>query len=534
MPKSKKNVLFQKLNNLHWYDENIELIKQYITTKQFPPTFSEFKRRKWAENYKNFSVVDDYLQYDDAENDLSLTVIPNSEVESTLHDMYTNPDEGYGLGIQSFYEKIRFKYLNISRQQAIDFLKKQTAYQLTKKERPIVNKPIVGNYPNERWAIDLVDIKAYESHNKGNKWILTGIDYFSKKVFGCALFDKSDRSVVEGLQYCVDTQMEGTYPHLLQSDNGSEFKNYRMKEWAERHGVTQIFTDTHTPTGNALIENANNFIRRMIREGFVRHSHDPNPMDWVNHLQHYLNSRNDSKHSVTKKKPDEIWVEGRDFNKKHPAIVEIKEKLIAKAKKRLTEAKHTELKVGDFVRISNAKLYSEVRKVIKEGGQKHVPIKFSPQIYMVATVIRPKKASGYSNNQYEVKTLNGHIVRTETRINQMGGQDRVREAIRFFASELQKVDKDSEVLLTNAEGQKLNNIGINDFNAEEIDEMEQERERKRARAKELAQARKENKKKEEPVPERRSTRTRVPNRQFNDYVTDGKIEVNFNDPDNNV
>ena len=59
--------------------------------------------------------------------------------------------------------KVRFKYLNISRQQATDFLRKQTGYQLIKKERPIVNKPIVGNYPNERWAIDLIDIKTYES-----------------------------------------------------------------------------------------------------------------------------------------------------------------------------------------------------------------------------------------------------------------------------------------------------------------------------------------------------------------------------------
>ena len=255
------------------------------------------------------------------------------------------------------------------------------------------------------------------------------------------------------------------------------------------------------------------------------------------HLQHYLNSRNDAKHSVTKKKPDEIWVDGRDFNKKHPIIVEIKEKLVAKAKKRLTEAKNTELKVGDCVRVSNAKLYSEVRKALKEGGQKYVPVKFSPQIYMVSTVIRPKKASGYANNQYEVKTLNGQILRTEVRVNQMGGKDRVREAIRFFAAELQKVDKDSEVLLTNAEGQKLNNIGINDFNAEEISEMEQEKEKKKARAKELAQARKENKKKEEPEPERRSGRARVPNKQLGDYVTTNKkekIELNFNDPDNNI
>ena len=104
----------------------------------------------------------------------------------------------------------------------------------------------------------------------------------------------------------------------------------------------------------------------------------------------------------------------------------------------------------------------------------------------------------------------------------MGGKDRVREGIRFFASDLQKVDKDSEILMTNAEGQKLNQIGINDFNEEEIGAIEKEKEKKKARAKELAQLRKENKKNQPPEPPRRSER--IKNKVE-------KIEVNFNDPD---
>ena len=107
-----------------------------------------------------------------------------------------------------------------------------------------------------------------------------------------------------------------------------------------------------------------------------------------------------------------------------------------------------------------------MRQVIKQGGQNNIPVKFSPQIYIVTTAFKPKKAEGYQNNQYEVSTLNGKVLTTEVRVNQMGGQDRVREGIRFFASDLQKVDKDSEKLMTNAEGQKLNRVGINDFNEE--------------------------------------------------------------------
>ena len=225
----------------------------------------------------------------------------------------------------------------------------------------------------------------------------------------------------------------------------------------------------------------------MIREGIVRHAQDDNPLDWVSHLQNYLNSRNDTKHSVTKAKPSEIWVDGRDFNKKHPAIVKIKNNLVAKAQERLNTAKGMELERGDHVRVSNAKLYSEVRQVIKQGGQKMIPVKFSPQIYVVSTVIKPRKAGGYSNYQYEVSTLNGQLLTTEVRVNQMGGKDRVREGIRFFASDLQKVDKDSEKLMTNPQGQKLNQIGVDDFNEEEIEAIEKEKESKKARAKELAQ-----------------------------------------------
>jgi hypothetical protein len=63
----------------------------------------------------------------------------------------------------------------------------------------------------------------------------------------------------------------------------------------------------------------------MIREGIVRHAQDDNPLNWINHLQNYLNSRNDTKHSVTKSKPSEIWADGRDFDvKDDKAIHEIK------------------------------------------------------------------------------------------------------------------------------------------------------------------------------------------------------------------
>jgi hypothetical protein len=95
-------------------------------------------------------------------------------------------------------------------------------------------------------------------------------------------------------------------------------------------------------------------------------------------------------------------------------------------------------------------------------------------------------------------------------------------SIEMYNEFIQKVDKDSEKLMTNAQGQKLNQIGVDDFNEEEIEAMEKEKEKKKARARELAQLRKENKKNQPPEPPRRSER--IKNKVE-------KIEVNFNDPD---
>jgi hypothetical protein len=37
------------------------------------------------------------------------------------------------------------------------------------------------------------------------------------------LRNKEDDTVLEGLEKIINEQMEDTFPHLLQSDNGSEF-----------------------------------------------------------------------------------------------------------------------------------------------------------------------------------------------------------------------------------------------------------------------------------------------------------------------
>ena len=44
-------------------------------------------------------------------------------------------------------------------------LKKQMNYQMTRPISKRINKPIVADYPNQLWCIDLIDLNLYLGHN---------------------------------------------------------------------------------------------------------------------------------------------------------------------------------------------------------------------------------------------------------------------------------------------------------------------------------------------------------------------------------
>jgi hypothetical protein len=59
----------------------------------------------------------------------------------------------------------------------------------------------------------------------------------------------------------------------------------------------------YTPTENGLVENFNRYLRRKIYAGFIRHENK----QWVNYLDNYIKGWNDTRHSTTGFKPNEIY-----------------------------------------------------------------------------------------------------------------------------------------------------------------------------------------------------------------------------------
>jgi hypothetical protein len=97
-----------------------------------------------------------------------------------LYELYYNPKTGF-TSARKLYLKLN-KEVPIS--QIKEFLERQQVHQLHKDSRQIPTfSPIVVYSVNDQWQIDLIDLSKYSNWNAGYKYLLCGIDVFSRKSF---------------------------------------------------------------------------------------------------------------------------------------------------------------------------------------------------------------------------------------------------------------------------------------------------------------------------------------------------------------
>ena len=178
----------RQLNNYPEFktDELLQNLIEIIKTGSLPEDKKQHKR--FIDKLKDFSIENGDLFYSPKiKNDddtylqkINLKVIKPSEREDVLKSIYNNPSIGLGTGINQFYYQICRSYLNITRKETTDFLKRQGDYQIGLIKYKKINNPIVAKTSNERWGVDNVDMTRYKEN--GYIGFLTIVDYFSKKV----------------------------------------------------------------------------------------------------------------------------------------------------------------------------------------------------------------------------------------------------------------------------------------------------------------------------------------------------------------
>ena len=453
--------LLNTLNNYDWSNEQIEIIKNYINNKVLPQFKTNALRARFIEKYKDFIVENNKLIYEP----LHLQVIPNDKRDETLKSFYDDY-KAIGTGKVGFYKKITSNYLNINRAYCSEFLSKQPYYQINTETKYVVNKPILASSCGERLAIDLISVENISEDNDDYNHILTAIDYFSRKVWARPLHNKRAATVLEALKN-IFTEMT-IFPHIIQSDNGKEFKNYATINWYKENNIQYIYTLPYAPQSNGLIENFNKQLRKMFREIFIR----TNSLRWVEYLQICCDNKNTQFNKTTKHSPNTLWNEDSFYtnvkNKTRelppsmngdvtPEAIRInaRENIKEKAKKQIERTTIEELNKGDYVRVKMSSLYSELRKQVKAGKKKLINVSYSPEIYKIFKIIK-EDHPGYERKRYTLRKLDNSPLYTESKMNEMTHAHTYR---RLFASELLKIDKNTEnVSFDNKQANVLNQI----------------------------------------------------------------------------
>ena len=199
--------------------------------------------------------------------------------------------------------------------------------------KPVIKKfskcKVYSSFKDNILGVDLADMQLLSRQNKGIKYLLCAIDFFSKYAFVVPLKDKKGASVVKGFKKVVNESSRE--PDKIWVDKGSEFYNKVFKNWLKDEGI-EIYSTYNE--GKSVV--AERFIRTLKNKLYKHMTAISQDVYW-NVLDDAVAKYNDTINRSIGMKPKDV-----KSDKKAVYVAESNEK-------------STRFSVGDRVRISKFK-----------------------------------------------------------------------------------------------------------------------------------------------------------------------------------
>jgi hypothetical protein len=266
------------LNKLKIDDSFYNAAIKYHKTGVLPQLDTRSAIRRFKEKAKLFELVENKLFINIKSKSANLRnkrveLIPPSKLSATLQKLYDNPETTKN-GRDSFYQKVLDRYCGISRRAVHKWLQDQDNYQLhLLQPREKVLRPTNVKKINAIWQIDLIDMQKYKSpQNRHTAFLLTCIDTFSKYVWVRALTKKTSNKVVDALRDILrdNYTKTGGYPRVIQSDNGKEFANKKLKDMLNSNSIKHILSLPYLPQAQGIIERFNRTLKAAIHSQLTK------------------------------------------------------------------------------------------------------------------------------------------------------------------------------------------------------------------------------------------------------------------------
>lgn len=313
-------------------------------------------------------------------------------VKERLSQLYYTVEEPSSFGSARSLKK---KTRGVTRLNVDKWLRQQTAYTLHKPARKNYkrNRTVVNGI-DDQWQADLVDMREYAGYNYDYKYILTVIDIFTKYAWVVPLKKKTGDELCSAFKKIF---AKGRYPIKLNTDQGKEFDNKKVKTLLHNRGI--MFFTTRSDKKAAVVERFN----RTLKNKMWRYFTFKNTHKYIDVLADLVRSYNGSIHRS-------IGVAPSDVDYSNEADVYLKLYGLPGIQKKI----NYKFKVGDTVRISKY-------KAVFEKG--YLP-NWTEEIFIISERI-PRTPPVYRIKDCEANTLEGT----------------------FYEYELQKVDKSDDVYI---------------------------------------------------------------------------------------
>ncbi len=113
------------------------------------------------------------------------------------------------------------------------------------------------------WDAISVDLLKLPLTENGHQYLLVCVDSFSRFTVLSALKDKSAKSVGRAITDDIIWRYES--PHLILSDNGTEFNNSTLEEICKEFSIKKCNIVPHPPSSNGKVERCNKRIFDVLR-----------------------------------------------------------------------------------------------------------------------------------------------------------------------------------------------------------------------------------------------------------------------------
>jgi hypothetical protein len=221
-----------------------------------------------------------------------LRVLRDYEYEGLMYMMHDNELSGH-FGIEATLDRIKENYWwENMRGDVEEYVK--TCWNCQMRGRPRGKNELRSiriNEPFEMIGIDIVG--PLKETEKGNKYIVVAMDYFTKWPEAAPLKEATAKEVVEFIWR--DIICRHGCPKKIISDRGTHFNNKMMEELVERCGINHRLSTPYRPQTNGLVERFN----KTLCEGLAKLGEE----NWDNHIPSILFAYRTKKQSSTKIKP---------------------------------------------------------------------------------------------------------------------------------------------------------------------------------------------------------------------------------------